>query len=51
LRLRGEDGQFRAVYFTASAEGIVVFHAFEKKTRHTPPAGIHAGRRRLKEML
>lgn len=51
LRLHGEDGRFRAFYFTASAEGILVFHAFAKKTRQTPPAEIRTGRRRLKEML
>ncbi|MBL8296069.1 MAG: type II toxin-antitoxin system RelE/ParE family toxin [Bryobacterales bacterium] len=51
LRLHGEDRQFRAFYFTASAEGILVFHAFAKKTRQTPPAEIQAGRRRWKEML
>jgi phage-related protein len=51
LRLHGEDGQFRAFYFTASAQGILVFHAFAKKTRQTAPAEIQTGRRRLKEML
>jgi phage-related protein len=51
LRLHGEDGQFRAFYFTASAAGILVFHAFAKKTRQTPPAEIQAGRRRLMAML
>jgi phage-related protein len=51
LRLHGEDGQFRAFYFTASAPGILVFHAFAKKTRQTAPAEIQTGRRRLKEML
>lgn len=51
LRLHGEDGQFRAFYFTASAAGILVFHAFAKKNRQTPPAEIHTGRRRLKELL
>jgi phage-related protein len=51
LRLHSEDGQFRAFYFTATAEGILVFHAFAKKTRQTPPAEMQAGRRRLKEML
>lgn len=35
LRLHGEDRQFRTFYFTASAEGILVFHAFAKKTQQT----------------
>ena len=51
LRLHSEDGRFRAFYFTASTAGILVFPAFAKKTRQTPPAEIQAGRRRLKEML
>ena len=51
LRLHGEDGQFRTFYFTASRKGILLLHAFAKKTRQTPPAEIQLGRRRLKEML
>jgi phage-related protein len=51
LRVRGEDGQFRAFYFTASEEGILVVHAFAKKTQQTPPADIKLARKRLKEML
>ena len=50
LRLHSEDGQFRTFYFTASEEGILVIHAFVKKTRQTPPAEIQLGRKRLKEM-
>jgi len=51
LRVHGEDGQFRAFYFTASAEGILVFHAFAKKKQQTSPADIRLARKRLKEML
>lgn len=51
LRLRGEDGIFRVFYYTASSKGILVFHAFEKKTRKTPPAEIELARKRLKEIL
>ena len=50
LRLHSEDGQFRTFYFTASTEGILVIHAFVKKTPQTPPAEIQLGRKRLKEM-
>ena len=50
LRLHSEDGQFRTFYFTASRQGILVIHAFVKKTRQTPPAEIELGRRRLREM-
>ena len=50
LRLHSEDGQFRTFYFTASAKGILIIHAFIKKTPQTPPAEIQLGRKRLKEM-
>lgn len=50
LRLHSEDGQFRTLYFTASAKGILVPHAFVKKTQHTPPSEVQLARKRLKEM-
>ena len=50
LRLHSEDGQFRTFYFTASAKGILIIHAFIKNTPQTPPAEIQLGRKRLKEM-
>jgi phage-related protein len=50
LRLRSEDGQFRTFYFTACARGILVLHAFVKKTQQTPPSEIQLARVRLKEM-
>jgi phage-related protein len=51
LRLRCENGQFRTFYFAASSQGILILHAFVKKTMQTPQAEIEMGRRRLKEML
>jgi len=51
LRVKAEDGSFRAFYYAASAEGILVFHAFVKKTQQTPPLEIELGRKRLKELL
>jgi phage-related protein len=51
LRLKGEDGSYRAFYYTASSQGILVFHAFVKKTRRTPPLEIELARKRLKELL
>jgi phage-related protein len=51
LRVKGEDGSFRAFYYTASAQGVLVFHAFAKKTQRTPPLEIELGRKRLKELL
>ena len=37
LRVSGEDGIFRVFYYTASAAGVLVFHAFAKKTRGLRP--------------
>jgi phage-related protein len=51
VRVRGEDGIYRAFYYTAHAEGIIVFHAFMKKTQQTPDSEIALGRKRLKEIL
>lgn len=51
LRVKGEDGSFRAFYYTASSRGVLVFHAFVKKTQQTPPLEIELGRKRLKELL
>jgi phage-related protein len=51
LRLRSEDGQYRTFYFTASPRGVLVFHAFVKKTQQTPEAEIRLARKRLKEIL
>jgi phage-related protein len=50
MRLRSEDGQSRVFYFTASAEGTLVLHAFVKKTQQTPPSEIQLARKRLREM-
>ena len=50
LRLHSGDGQFRTFYFTASAKGILVLHAFVKKTQRTPPSEIQLARKRLKEI-
>lgn len=51
LRVRDEDGIYRAFYYTAAPQGILVFHAFVKKTQRTPPLEIELGRKRLKELL
>ncbi len=50
LRLHSDDGQFRTFYLVASRKGILVIHAFAKKTQQTPPAQIELGRKRLKEL-
>ena len=51
LRFHCEDGQFRTFYFTASSQGILILHAFAKKTMQTPQGEIEIARVRLKEML
>jgi phage-related protein len=51
LRVKGEDGRFRAFYYTASSRGVLVFHAFVKKTQQTPPLEIELARKRFKELL
>lgn len=51
LRVKGADGIFRAFYYTASPDGVLVFHAFVKKTQRTPPLEIVLARKRLKELL
>ncbi len=51
LRLRDESGIFRVFYYVKSARGILIFHAFTKKSQKTPDEDIKLGRKRLKEML
>src|SRR2546425_800052 len=51
LRIRDHAGIYRTFYFTKPARGILVFHAFVKKTQRTPLQEIELGRKRLKEML
>ena len=51
LRIRDRSGNFRVLYYTRSARGILVFHAFVKKTQTTPKSEMELGKRRLKELL
>ena len=51
LRVAAPDGSFRVFYYTASVRGVLVFHAFVKKTQRTPPPEIDLARKRLKELL
>ena len=50
LRLYCEDGQLGTFYFVAGTAGILVLHAFVKKTQQTPRSEIQLERKRLKEM-
>lgn len=51
LRVKDADGIYRVFYYLKSAEGILVFHAFGKKTQTTPQNEIETAKKRLWEML
>lgn len=51
LRVKGDDGICKVFYYTADPAGVLVFHAFVKKTQRTPPREIELARKRLKELL
>jgi phage-related protein len=51
LRIRDRAGIYRAFYYAKAARGVLIFHAFVKKTQKTTPQDLALGRRRLREML
>ena len=51
LRIRGRDGIYRAFYYTRSSRGILVVHAFVKKSQATAKHELELGRKRLRELL
>ncbi len=51
LRIKDESGIYRTFYFKKDKRGILIFHAFAKKTQKTPKQEIEIGQKRLKEML
>lgn len=51
LRIRDSSGIYRVFYYANSPRGILVFHAFVKKTRTTPKQEKHLGKKRLQELL
>ena len=51
LRMRDKSGIHRVFYYLKSEHGILIFHAFTKKTQKTPQNEIDLARKRLKEML
>ena len=50
LRIKDADGQYRVFYLAKFAAGILVFHAFIKKTQQTPDRELKLARKRLKEL-
>jgi phage-related protein len=51
IRLKDASGIFRVFYVIESEEGILVFHAFKKKTEQTPQKEIETAQKRLKVFL
>ncbi len=51
IRITDPNGTFRTFHVIHSEHGILVFHAFTKKTRRTPSREIKVGRARLREFL
>lgn len=47
IRVRGEDGQYRAFYIARFPEAVYALHVFQKKTQQTPQRDIEKGKRRL----
>ncbi|HXC47187.1 MAG TPA: type II toxin-antitoxin system RelE/ParE family toxin [Candidatus Sulfotelmatobacter sp.] len=50
LRIRDRFGIYRVFYYVKSARGVLIFHAFVKKTRTAPLPELNIGRKRLKEL-
>src|SRR6476469_4039268 len=44
LRVKDASGAYRAFYYVRSSRGVLIFHAFVKKTQKTPASEIELGR-------
>jgi phage-related protein len=51
LRIRDGAGIYRVFYYARSSSGILVFHAFVKKSQKTPQPEIATGKRRYQELI
>jgi phage-related protein len=51
LRVKDGSGAYRVFHYVRDRRGVLVFHAFVKRTQKTPGADITLGRKRLKELL
>lgn len=51
LRVMDSQSWYRTFYYQKHEKGILVFHAFNKKSNKTPTKEIETGRRRFKELL
>jgi phage-related protein len=50
IRIRDARGIYRVFYFKKSKRGILIPHAFVKKTQRTPQHELKLARRRLREL-
>jgi phage-related protein len=51
LRIRDRAGIYRVFCYARLARGVLVFHAFTRKTQSTPKNELAMGKKRLKELL
>ena len=51
IRVSDRSGTYRTFHIIHTEHGILVFHAFNKKTQKTPDHEIEAGRQRLRAFL
>ena len=51
IRIPDRSGLYRVIYLVRVESGILLFHAFQKKSRKTPEKEKKTGRRRLKAFL
>jgi phage-related protein len=51
IRVRTDDGAYRAFYVAKFEEAVYVLHAFQKKTRQTAKQDIELGQKRYKQLL
>ncbi len=51
LRVKDSTGAYRVFYYLKTQHGIILFHAFKKKTQKTPKKEIEIGKKNLKELL
>ena len=51
LRFRDSSGIYRFFYYLKSAKGILIFHAYHKKSRTMPDREIWLAKIRLREIL
>jgi phage-related protein len=51
LRIRDRSGIYRTLCYSRSPRGVLVIHAFIKKTQTTSKQDVDLGRKRLRELL